>query len=354
MTHMQFSKVIKIGLCEISENSKIFIIAEAGVNHNGKLKLAKKMIDMAKWAGADAVKFQTFKTENLVTKDAPRADYQKKAVPGKIQFKMLKELELSESEFEELRNHCRKRKIMFLSTPFDFQSAEFLNSLSVPAFKISSGDLTNIPFLVYIAKYNRPIILSTGMSTLAEVREAVKAIYFTGNKNLILLHCTSSYPTRFEDVNLKAIDTLKKEFDILVGYSDHTQNIEVAVAAVAMGVRVIEKHFTLDKGLLGPDHKASLEPDEFKRMAESIKNIEKAMGDGIKKPRNSEQEIKKVARKSIITAMDISEGTEITQEMLTIKRPGIGIEPKFLSKVLGKKIKKDVLRDKVLTWNLLQ
>jgi len=346
-------KRIKIGKRFVGEGCPSLIIAEAGVNHNGSLKLAKKMIDAAKMAGAGAIKFQTFITEELVTQDAPKANYQKKATGSKSQYEMLKKLELSERDFKELFNYCKRRGIMFLSTPFDSKSAEFLLKLGVPAFKIGSGDLTNIPLLLQVAGYKRPIILSTGMATLTEIKEAVKTIYSTGNKNLILLHCTSNYPTKYKEVNLRAMEALKKRFNVPIGYSDHTEGIEVAIAAVGMGACVVEKHFTLDRSLPGPDHKASLEPDEFAKMVRSIRNIELAMGDGIKRPQRSELEIKKVARKSIVAARDIQAGEIITKDMLAVKRPGTGIEPKFFSQIIGKRTKVALSKDQVLTWGKL-
>lgn len=330
--------------------SKVFIIAEAGVNHNGSLKLAKRLVDTAKAAGADAIKFQTFKTEEIITQNAPKATYQKRIYSNESQFDMLKKLELSDKHFQDLFRYSKRKKIIFLSTPFDYQSAEFLDYLHVRMFKISSGDLTNIPFLLKIAQFKKPIILSTGMSSLSEVKEAVKAIYSTGNKKLILLHCTSDYPARYEDVNLKAMDTLREIFHVPVGYSDHTEGIEVAIAAVARGASVIEKHFTLDKGMAGPDHKASLEPDEFKKMVQTIRNVEKSMGTGIKSPKRAEVEIMKVARKSIVAAISIPKGIKIAPEMLAIKRPGIGIKPKYLNRVIGKITRKNIKRDKLITW----
>lgn len=335
------TKTIKIGNKYIGEGQSVFIIAEAGVNHNGSLKLAKKMIDAAKSSGADAVKFQTFKAEDLMAEKGAR-------------FKMLKKLELNQNGFKTLSDYCKKKNIMFLSTAFDSKSADFLYRLGVPAFKIASGELTNTPLLLQIANYHKPIILSTGMATLKEVREAVKAIYSTGNKKLILLHCTSNYPTRHEDVNLKAMDTLKKEFNVAVGYSDHTEGIEVPIAAVTMGACVIEKHLTMDKGLPGPDHKVSLEPDEFKDMVNAIRNIEKIMGDGIKVPRQSELEIKKIARKSIVASRDIPMGTRLSMDMLSVKRPGKGIEPKYLNRIIGKQLKVDIEKDRVFTWGLIR
>ncbi len=344
---------IKINNKKIGKYNPVFIIAEAGVNHNGSLKLAMKMADAAKDAGADAIKFQTFKTEELVTQMAPKANYQKKTVPGKSQFEMLKNLELSQNDFKKLFEYCNRKKIIFLSTPFDFESAEFLNKLDVPAFKISSGDLTNIPLLLQIAKYKKPIILSTGMSTLTEITDAVKIIYSTGNKKLVLLHCTSNYPTKFEDVNLRAMDTIRKNFNTLVGYSDHTEGIEIAIAAVAMGASLLEKHFTLDKTLPGPDHKASLEPQEFMKMVKAIRNVEISFGNGIKKPERSEMEIRRIARKSIVAAVNIPKGTRLTKNMLAIKRPGAGIEPKYLEQLINRKAKINIKKDQVLTWDLL-
>jgi N-acetylneuraminate synthase/N,N'-diacetyllegionaminate synthase len=345
---------IAINNRKVGEGEACFIIAEAGVNHNGSLAMAKKMINAAKQAGVDAIKFQTFKTEELAIENAPRANYQSKQVLDESQFEMLKKLELSESEFVELFSYCKKNQIMFLSTPFDFKSAEFLNDLGVPAFKVGSGDLNNIPLILKVAAYGKPLILSTGMSNLTEVKESVEAIYSVGNNELILLHCTSNYPTKFDDVNLKAMQTLQNEFGVLVGYSDHTEGIEVAVAAVAMGACVIEKHFTLDRTLPGPDHKASLEPNELKQMVCSIRNVEKAMGSGEKKPSKSEAEIKRVARKSIVAAVNIPKGTILTQEFLAIKRPGTGIEPKYLSAVIGKKTKRAFGKNQLIEWDFLE
>ena len=266
---------------------------------------------------------------------------------------MLKDLELSDSDFRELFVYCQKKKIIFLSTPFNQQSAGFLYDLGVSAFKISSGDLTDIPLLQKIAGFKKPIILSTGMSTLAEVKEAVKAIYVINNRQLILLHCTSNYPTKFRDVNLKAILTLRKEFNLPIGYSDHTEGVEIPIAAIAMGACIIEKHLTLDKNLLGPDHKASLNPEEFSEMVDSIRIIEMAMGNGIKNPTKSEIEMRKVARKSIVTVRDISKGERITRDMLAVKRPGTGIPPKLLNLLIGKYANRMIKKDNVLNWGLI-
>ena len=330
-------RYVNIGNKKVGEGHSVFIIAEAGVNHNGSLRLAKKMVGVAKSVGADAIKFQTFKTEGLVVKRGP-------------QFNMLRQLELNKRDFKALSDYCRKKKIIFLSTPFDSNSSYFLYKLGVPAFKIASGELTNVPLLQQVAGYIKPVILSTGMSTLKEVVEAVKVIYSAGNRALVLLHCTSNYPAKYSDVNLRAMDTLKKKFDTPVGYSDHTKGLEVSVAAVARGANIIEKHFTLDRTLPGPDHKASLEPDELKSFVNAIRNTEKAMGDGIKKPCYSEDRIKKIARKSIVAACDIPRGSVLTEDMLSIKRPGRGIEPRYLSRLIKKRTRVNVKKDQVFTW----
>ncbi len=343
--------LINIGNKSVGLNKPVMIIAEAGVNHNGSLKLAKKMVDVAKKAGCNAVKFQTFKTDNLVTKNAPQARYQKANARFNSQYEMLKNVELSESDFVELYKYCAKKGILFLSTPFDIDSARFLNKLGMKAFKISSGEVTNIPFLIEIAKFKKPIILSTGMSDLREVKEAVKAIYSTGNKKLILLHCTSNYPTRFEDVNLNAMDTLKKIFNVPIGYSDHTLGVEVALAAVAKGACIIEKHFTLDKFLPGPDHKASADINELMNLVKIIRNLEKAFGTYIKRPVESEIEVSKVARKSIVAKNNIGIGDKLSFHNIVIKRPGTGIAPKYLNSLVGKIVRKSIKEDEVITWN---
>jgi len=359
---------IKIKNKLISKGSPCFIIAEAGVNHNGDINLAKKLIDKAKETGADAVKFQTFKAENLVAKKARMADYQEKNIgKKKTQFEMLKNLELDYKDFIELKKYCDKKKIIFLSTPHSEDAIDFLEPL-VQAYKIGSGDLTNLFFLEKIAKKKKPIILSTGMANLEEVREAVETI-LPINKELILLHCTTNYPTSLNEVNLKAIQTMKKEFNLFVGYSDHTTGINVSLVAVAFGACLIEKHFTLDKNFPGPDQKASLEPKELKEMIEGIRDIEKrrnkgenpekiieelclpgVMGDGIKKPNQSELEVAKVIRKSIVAAKDIKKGTKMRKDMLVIKRPGTGIGPKFINKVIGKESKKDIKKDELIQF----
>lgn len=348
------NRSINISGRKIGDGQPVFIVAEAGVNHNGSMTLAKKMIDAAKAAGADAVKFQTFKAEELATKRAPKAGYQKKRVKGKSHYEMLKELELSAEDFKQLSYYSSRKKIIFLSTPFDALSADLLDKIGMPAFKISSGEITNLPLLCRIAHFGKPIILSTGMASLSEVKNAVKAIFSLGNKKLILLHCTSSYPTRYEDVNLLAMKTLRKTFNVPVGYSDHTPGLETPVAAAALGAVVIEKHFTLDKKLEGPDHRASLSPEEFRKMVKTIRNIEKALGDGIKAPRKTEMAVQAVARKSIVALRNVSKGTQLSAEMLTIKRPGTGISPKYLNELTKRRAKTNIKRDQVITWDKIE
>lgn len=347
--------MIKIGSKTISENSPVFIIAEAGVNHNGDIEIAKKLVDAAREAGADAIKFQIFKTENLVIKSAEKAEYQKSTTgSGETQYDMLKKLELSYDAHLKIMEYCKECNLLYIATPFDYESADILERLNVYAYKISSGDITNLPFLKYIASKAKPMIISTGMSNLGEVEDAVEAIKSTGNENIVLLHCTSNYPTKYKDVNLNAMITLKNAFKLPVGYSDHTLGIEVAIAAVSLGAIVIEKHFTLDRTMPGPDHRASMEPNELKRMIDSIRNVEAALGDGIKRCVGKEEDVKKAARKSIVAAVDIPLGSIITEEMLTIKRPGTGMPPKFLNYLIGKKAKTDISKDTVIELSMFE
>ena len=330
----------------ILDDSPVFIIAEAGVNHNGSVEVAKKLVDVAVQSGANAIKFQTFKTENLVTKDARKASYQKQTTNvQETQLEMLKKLELNYEQHLEIADYCKNVGITFLSTPFDFESVDLLEQFQIPAYKISSGDLTNLPFLEYIARKNKPLILSTGMASLGEVEEAVDTIHTAGNQQLVLLHCTSNYPTVYPDVNLKAMLTLKNAFQLPVGYSDHTLGIEVPIAATALGACVIEKHFTLDRNLPGPDHRASLEPDQFKQMVIGIRNVEAALGDGIKRCRDTEANVKEVARKSIVAVRDLAKGEVLSRDVLGFKRPGTGLPPKFIEFLVGKKIKRNVAKD---------
>ena len=333
--------------------NNVLIIAEAGVNHNGDIKLAKKLVDMAAKAGADIVKFQTFKAKNIASKKAVKAEYQKKTTGKKESlFEMLKKLELTKKDHEKLIIYCNERSIKFLSTPFDSDSILLLKSLGIKVGKIPSGEITNLPYLQKMAVTFDELIVSTGMSNLDEVETSLNILIEAGAKKekITLLHCTTEYPTPMEDVNLKAMLTMQKKFGVQVGYSDHTAGIEVAVAAVALGASVIEKHFTLDRNMKGPDHKASLEPRELKTMITAIRNIEKALGDGIKRPSLSEQKNMEAARKSLVAARDMEAGHRIEQEDINIKRPGNGISPLFINDIKGKKLIKAVKEDELFTF----
>ena len=297
------------------------IIAEAGINHNGSIDTAKKMIDAAVYAGADLVKFQTFKAETLVTKTAEKADYQKNLTEkSESQYEMIKKLELDRVAHEELIQYCMEKGIIFLSTAFDHDSIDLLNELDIPLYKIPSGEITNLPYLRHIGRMGKPIFMSTGMATLKEVRAALNILLEAGaEKNKItILHCNTEYPTPMQDVNLRAMLTIRDELGVKIGYSDHTLGIEVPIAAVAMGATVIEKHFTLDRNMPGPDHAASLEPEELKSMVTAIRNIEKAMGDGIKKPSPSEKKNIKIARKSIVASKQVKKGEILTEINLSV------------------------------------
>jgi len=342
---------VEIGNRLVGEGEPCFIIAEAGVNHNGDINLAKRLIDIAKEAGASAVKFQTFKAEEVVTKDAEKARYQKETTGAQeSQFEMIKKLELSEKDFLDLFTYAQEKGIIFLSSPFDQGSVDLLDEFGVPAFKIGSGEITNFPLLKHIAKKGKPIVLSTGMATLGEVAEAVEVIRKEGAAEIILLHCVSSYPAKIEDMNLKAMETLKTAFQLPVGLSDHSIGVTIPIAATALEASIIEKHFTLDKNLPGPDHQASLEPEELRQMVKAIRDIEKAMGDGTKRPTAEEEENKKVVRRGIVARVDIPQGTIITEEMLEIKRPGIGLKPKHMTKIMGRKTKKRLKPGEPITW----
>ncbi len=332
--------------------NKVFIIAEAGVNHNGSVKLAKKLIDIASEAGVDAVKFQTFKAENLVSKNAKKADYQKENMNDgdDSQFNMLKKLELDIDTHNELIEYCNKKNIMFLSTPFDHDSIDMLNDLKLPIFKIPSGEITNLPYLRHIGSLKKEIILSTGMADMGEIEDALDVLIKAGTlkENITVLHANTMYPTPMEDVNLRAMVTIGNTFDIAYGYSDHTLGIEVDIAAVAMGACCIEKHFTLDKTMEGPDHKASLEPDELTAMVKAIRNIELALGSTVKKPSKSETPNIKVARKSIIASCNIKKGEKFTEDNLAIKRPGNGISPMRWDEIVGSAATKDYEEDELI------
>jgi N-acetylneuraminate synthase len=335
---------------------KIFIIAEAGVNHNGDISIARKLIDAAANAGADAVKFQTFKAEKLVNKSASKAKYQiKNTGENESQFEMLKKLELSYTSFKELFNYANKKNIMFMSTPFDEESADMLNTLGMTIFKIPSGEITNKPLILHIASKKKPVILSTGMSCLGEVEKAINWINEAWERSkkrpeLTLLHCVSNYPALVEDSNLSVMKTMRKAFNLPVGYSDHTMGLEIPVAAAALGAAVIEKHFTLSRNMKGPDHKASLEPAELKAMVSAIRNVEKAIGDGIKRPVENEGNTRAVVRKSIVSARDIRAGEMIAPDDILIKRPGNGIQPEFKEIIIGMKAKRKISNDSVIKW----
>ena len=326
----------------------VYIIAEAGVNHNGSFDLACKLVDAAKEAGVDCIKFQTFKSENLVSRTAQKAEYQKETTGDSSQRDMLKKLELSFSDFSRLKAYCEKKEICFLSTPFDFDSIDFLNSIDMPFWKIPSGEVTNLPYLLALAKTGKPVVMSTGMCTLQEIRDAIDVLNENGIKEIKLLHCNTEYPTPFEDVNLKAMETMRKEFHLEVGYSDHTKGIEVPIAAVALGATIIEKHFTLDRNMEGPDHKASLEPQELAEMVKCIRNIEKAIGTGEKTPSPSEKKNIAVARKSIVAKTKIKTGDVFTEQNITTKRPGTGLSPMKWFDVLGKTALRDFEEDELI------
>lgn len=333
---------------------RIFIIAEAGVNHNGSLDLAMQLVDAAKASGADAVKFQTFRAELLATRSAHKAPYQERTTASaESQFEMLQRLELDAPAHLSLIAHCRKVGIQFLSSPFDMASADLLAKMDVPLFKVPSGEITNLPFLTHIASKKRPVILSTGMSTLEEVEEAVQVITTYGASRLTLLHCVTEYPAPYAEVNLRAMQTLRSAFGLPVGYSDHTPGIEIAIAAAALGAEVIEKHFTLDRSLPGPDHKASLEPAELQQMVEAVRHVESAMGTGIKVPAPCELSNISVARKSVVAARALPAGHKLTGGDLEIKRPGHGLAPKLLPVLIGRILRAELAKDELVRWEHL-
>ena len=339
----------------MSKSEHVYIIAEAGVNHNGDMQKAIELIETASQAGADAVKFQSFKADKLVSKKAKKAKYQSENTGNgdDSQYNMLKQLELSEEDHVRLMEECKKREIQFLSTAFDVDGIDFLDQLGLPFFKSPSGEITNYPYLKRLAEKGKPVILSTGMATLDEVKEAVNVLLTHGLKKsmITVLHCNTEYPTPFEDVNLKAMNTIGNELEVKVGYSDHTLGIEVPIAAVARGAKVIEKHFTLDRELPGPDHRASLEPDELKEMVTSIRNTEKAIsGSGQKEPSPSELKNRSVVRKSLHTKRKLKKGEVISDNDLIPLRPAEGINPMCINKLIGRKLKADVDAFELLNW----
>ncbi|MBO9684789.1 MAG: N-acetylneuraminate synthase [Flavisolibacter sp.] len=333
--------------------NKTLIIAEAGVNHNGDMQLAKQLIDTAAEAGADIVKFQTFVSKNLVSKSAEKAAYQKATTAAiESQLEMLQRLELTEADHHILIAHCKSKGIEFLSTPFDLESIELLKKLGISTGKIPSGEITNLPYLRQMAAAFSTIILSTGMSTMQEIGDALKVLTDCGTvkENITVLHCNTEYPTPMVDVNLLAMDSIKKEFNVKVGYSDHTEGIEVPVAAVALGAEIIEKHFTLDRNMEGPDHKASLEPNELKALVRAVRNIELAVsGSGLKVPSASEMKNKEVGRKSIVAAKEIKQGEAFSEDNLTTKRPGTGISPMRWDEIIGLEAQRDYSIDDLIS-----
>jgi N,N'-diacetyllegionaminate synthase len=333
--------------------TKTLIIAEAGVNHNGDINLAKKLIDVAAVAGADIVKFQTFSAERLATRAARKAAYQEQTTSaGESQFDMLHRLELSPEMHKELIDHCAARNINFLSTGFDIESIDLLVRLGQSCFKIPSGEITNLPYLDYIGKFSKPVILSTGMATLGEIEDAIALLEQAGTPRakMTILHCTTEYPTPMIEVNLRAMLSIRTAFGVNIGYSDHTSGIEVAVAAVALGASVIEKHFTLDRNMSGPDHKASLEPDELRAMVVAVRNIEIALGDGIKRLTPSEARNKQVARKSLVASQSIKTGEIFSKMNISAKRPGTGISPMRIEEVIGRTAKRDFSEDELIEF----
>ncbi|SEU14294.1 N-acetylneuraminate synthase [Paenibacillus sp. NFR01] len=327
----------------------VLIIAEAGVNHNGSIERAYQLVDAAVVAGVDVVKFQTFRAEKLVSRFAEKAEYQKRETAAEeSQLEMLKKLEFSEEQFRRIQAYCREKGILFISTPFDEDSLELLEQLEMPFYKIPSGEITNLPFLIQIAKLRKPVIMSTGMSTMEEISLAVDILARYGVPEISILHCNTEYPTPYKDVNLLAMLQLREKFGLKVGYSDHTLGIEVPVAAVALGAEIIEKHFTLDKTLPGPDHKASLSPEELRDMVTAIRHIEQSLGNGVKEPSTSERKNLSVARKSIVAKKFIKKGEIFTEDNLSVKRPGTGISPLLWFEVLGQSAKRDFEEDELI------
>lgn len=328
---------------------RVFVIAEAGVNHNGDIDIAKRMIEVASEAGADAVKFQTFQADALTCRNAEKADYQKDTTDSaESQQEMLRKLELTKEAHLELIGYCKQKQIMFLSTPFDFESIDLLEEIGMTIYKIPSGEITNLPYLRKIGSLRKKVIISSGMSTLEEVKEAVRVLQECGTTDISVLHCNTQYPTPMEDVNLNVMQTMRKELAVPIGYSDHTKGIEVPIAAVALGAEIIEKHFTLDKTMEGPDHKASLEPAELKQMVTAIRNIEKAMGHAEKKVTESEKNNIVIARKSIVAKQAIKKGECFTEAKLTTKRPGSGVSPMMWDDVIGRIAERDYDADEMI------
>jgi len=347
-------KIIEIGQHKIGSGQPCFVIAEAGVNHNGDINLALQLVEVAARAGANAVKFQTFTANNLASPSAPKADYQLKTTDAaESQYEMLRRLELSTKDHQRLLKHSIKNGILFMSTPFDEDSANMLDELNIPAFKIPSGEITNLPFLAHVAQKGKPLIVSTGMSDLKEVQTAIRTIAETGNQQLVLLHCVSCYPATAADVNLNAMRSMADAFGLPVGYSDHTCGIEIPLAAIALGAVIVEKHFTLDRNLPGPDHRASLEPDELAKMVKGIRKVESALGNGCKRPTKIESKNAFIVRRSLVAARDIAAGEILTEEMIAVKRPGSGLRPDNKRYLIGRKLKHNIKGGSLLKMEML-
>lgn len=347
-------KVIKVSGRKIGQGERCFVIAEAGVNHNGDVAIAMKLIKAAKEAGADCVKFQTFKAEQLVTADAPKAQYQLEVTDrSESQFVMLKKLELSVGAYKDLLAYCKELDIIFLSTPYNIEDIEFLEALGVSAYKVASGQIVEPLFLTAVAKTGKPIYLSTGMATLAEVDEAVRTIRGAGNDQLILLQCTTNYPSRHEDANLLTIPIMANAFKTIVGYSDHTQSNTACLVAIGLGARVIEKHLTLNKTMPGPDHSSSADPEEFRQLVSNIREADLALGSGVKEPCPAEIENARGMRRSIVAARKILAGEIFSENMLAIKRPGIGIRPALMVELLGRSVVKNINEDDLIDWDMV-
>lgn len=347
-------KAIEISGISIGPRHAVFVIAEAGVNHNGDVKLARRLVREAKRVGADCVKLQTFKAERVITRDAPKAHYQLKTTdPGESQLDMLRKLELSLDAYQELIDLCDEQGIVFLSTPYNHEDVDFLDELGVPAFKLASIHVVEPSFLQYVARKGKPMVVSTGMATLAEVDEAVRAIRETGNEQFVLLQCTTNYPSRSKDANLRAMQTMRRAFDVLVGYSDHTQTDTACLVSVALGACVIEKHFTLDKTMPGPDHSSSADPEELQRLIENIREAQMVLGSGRKEPCEIEQANTVGMRRSIVARHRIRKGQLIAEEMLILKRPATGLRPSWLPEIVGRIAVEDIEPDQMLSWEVL-
>lgn len=350
-------KSIKIGSTHvIGDDQPCFIIAEAGSNHNRKLQQAYKLIDIAKEAGADAVKFQTYSAEKLYSRKTPMMSYVKRnklVKPGETIWDLIKKIEMPREWHSKLTAHCKKRKIMFLSTPFDLQAVDELEEVGCPAYKIASYEITHFPLLEKCAKTGKPIILSTGMADLSDIEAALQVIYKTGNHQVALLHCAINYPPNFQDLHLRAMETMRKAFNVPIGFSDHTMGVSADIAAVALGAKVIEKHFTISRKLKGPDHPFAVEPDELKAMVQGIRETEAALGSTLKKHTEAESEMYKLGRRSLVAACNISKGTKITRAMLEVKRPGFGIPTKMMDQVIGRTAKQNIQEDDILSWEMV-